>query len=52
MTIDIKPLLPGINLPGANLATSQRIYFKLLSKANGHNKHSEYKLCLCWLLFV
>lgn len=47
--IDIKSLLPGIYLPGANLATSQRIYFKLLSVANGHNKHFEYKLCVCWL---
>lgn len=35
MSINIKPLLPDVSLPGANPASSQRMYFKLLSRANG-----------------
>lgn len=43
---DIKPLPPDVYLLRANLTASQRIYFKLLTIAKGHNKHSEYTLYL------
>lgn len=52
LSIDIKPQPPDIYLPRANLTVSQRIYFKLLTIARGHNKHFEYKLCLHWVLLV
>lgn len=46
-SIDLKPLLPGVPLPGGQLEVSQGMYCKLLCIANGYSKHSEWKLCLC-----